>query len=148
VRTPLADVGISKRDVRSLSREMGLPTWDLPASPCLASRVAYGVRVTPEVLRQVERAEESLKALGFRELRVRHLGLAARVEIGPDEMGRLAEPGLRQRVERAVAAAGYEAVSVDPEGYRSGRLNEALGVRGGCPGGACAIATPEAESGV
>lgn len=148
VRSPLAEVGMSKPDVRSLSREMGLPTWDLPASPCLASRVAYGVRVTPEVLRKIDTAEESLRALGFREFRVRHLGSAARVEIAAGELGRLAEIGLRQRIERAVVAAGYEAVSVDPEGYRRGRLNEALGV-GTAPGeGATASPTHEVDSGV
>ncbi len=148
VRSPLAEAGMSKPDVRSLSREMGLPTWDLPASPCLASRVAYGVRVTPEVLRKIDTAEESLKALGFREFRVRHLGPAARVEIAPEELGRLAEAGLRGRIERAVVAAGYEAVSVDPEGYRRGRLNEALGLLAAPGTGAADSSTHDADSGV
>jgi len=124
VRSPLAEAGMTKADVRALSRELGLPTWDLPASPCLASRVAYGVAVTPAVLRRVERAEAAVRGLGFRELRVRHLGKAARVEIAPEELGRLADVGLRARVEEVVRAAGYDEVTLDPEGYRSGRLNE------------------------
>jgi uncharacterized protein len=105
---------------------MGLPTWDRPASPCLASRIPYGTPVTGDALRRVERAESALAALGFRELRVRHFGARARVEIAREELARLAEPGLRSRVEAGVRAAGYEEVVVDPEGYRRGRLNEAL----------------------
>jgi uncharacterized protein len=128
VRAPLADAGLTKDDVRLLSRAMELPTWDLPASPCLSSRVPYGTAVTPQLLRQVEQAEAGVRALGFRELRVRHFGETARVEIGADEMGRLADAGLRARLEDAVRAAGYVAVEVDPKGYRRGRLNEALRV--------------------
>ena len=126
VRSPLAEAGLGKDDVRALSRAMGLPTWDLPASPCLSSRVAYGVAVTPAVLRTVERAEAAVRALGFREFRVRHLGHGARIEIAPAEMDRLAEPGLRDAVEEAVRSAGYADAAVDAEGYRRGRLNEAL----------------------
>ena len=88
VRSPLAEAGLTKDDVRALSRAMGLPTWDLPASPCLSSRVAYGIAVTPAVLRTVERAEAAVRDLGFREFRVRHLGTAARIEIAPAEMDR------------------------------------------------------------
>jgi uncharacterized protein len=128
VRSPLAEAGMSKEDVRALSRALSLPTWDLPSSPCLSSRVPYGTAVNPEVLRQVERAEAAVQALGFRELRVRHLGEAARVEIGAAEMGRLEEPGLRAAVVESVAAAGYARVEIDPLGYRRGRLNEALRV--------------------
>ncbi len=123
VRSPLADAGLGKDDVRVLSRELGLPTWDLPSSPCLSSRLPYGTPVTVEALRRVERAEDALRALGFRELRVRHFGDAARVEISPAEMGRLAEGGCQQAVEEAVRTAGYTTVHVDPEGYRRGRLN-------------------------
>ena len=126
VRSPLAEAGMSKEDVRSLSRALSLPTSDLPSSPCLSSRVPYGTAVNPEVLRQVERAETAVQALGFRELRVRHLGEVARVEIGAAEMGRLEEPALRAAVEESVAAAGYARVEIDPLGYRRGRLNEAL----------------------
>jgi uncharacterized protein len=121
VRSPLVEAEMTKADVRELSHEMGLPTWDLPASPCLSSRVPHGTAVTPEILRQVERAEEAVRALGFRELRVRHLGETARVEIAPAEMGRL-DPPVRAAVEQAVLAAGYRACLIDPEGYRRGRL--------------------------
>ena len=126
VRSPLSEAGLAKDDVRALSRAMGLPTWDLPASPCLSSRVAYGIAVSPAVLRTVERAEAAVRALGFREFRVRHLGRGARIEIAPAEMERLADPGLRDTVEEAVRAAGYAEAVVDAEGYRRGRLNEAL----------------------
>ena len=126
VRSPLADAGLGKDDVRALSRELGLPTWDVPSSPCLSSRLPYGTPVTAEALRRVERAEDALRALGFRELRVRHFGDTARVEIAPAEMGRLAEAECRQAVEAAVRAAGYATVQVDPEGYRRGRLNLAV----------------------
>jgi uncharacterized protein len=128
VVSPLAEAGLTKADVRALSRRRGLPTWDLPASPCLSSRVPYGRRVTPEALRSVERAEESLRGLGFREFRVRHMGESARVEIAPEEMERLSEEGLRAAVEERVAEAGYETVVIDPQGYRRGRLNEMLRV--------------------
>ncbi len=129
VVSPLADAGLGKEDVRALSRELGLPTWDLPSSPCLSSRLPYGTPVTVQALRRIERAEEGLRALGFRELRVRHLGDTARVEIAPAEMGRLDEPGCLRAVEEAVRASGYGTVHVDPEGYRRGRLNQV--VRGG-----------------
>lgn len=128
VRSPLAEAGMSKDDVRALSRALGLPTWDQPSSPCLSSRVPYGTAVNPEVLRQVEKAEAAVRALGFRELRVRHLGEAARVEIAAAEMGRLEEPRVRTAVVESVAAAGYTRVEIDPLGYRRGRLNEALRV--------------------
>lgn len=128
VRAPLAEAALEKDDIRALSRELGLPTWDLPSSPCLSSRLPYGTAVTPEALRRIDRAEAGLRDLGFRELRVRHLGDAARVEIAPSEMTRLETPGVRQAVEAAVRAAGYAEVQIDPEGYRRGRLNEALRV--------------------
>lgn len=125
---PLAEAGMSKADVRDCSRELGLPTWDLPASPCLASRVAYGIPVTGPVLRQVERAEDGLRALGFRELRVRHLAPGrARVELGAAELLQLSDAALKQRAEQTVRAAGYADVAIDPQGYRRGRLNEAVG---------------------
>jgi uncharacterized protein len=128
VRAPLAEAGLDKDDIRTLSRELDLPTWDLPASPCLSSRVPYGTAVTPEALRRIDRAEAGLRALGFRELRVRHLGDAARVEIGREEMDRLEAPGVREEVLAAVRSAGYAEATIDPEGYRRGRLNEALRV--------------------
>ena len=128
VRAPLAEAGLAKEDIRALSRELGLPTWDLPASPCLSSRVPYGTAVTPEALRRIDRAEAGLRDLGFRELRVRHLGDGARVEIAREEMTRLEAPEVREAALAAVRAAGYAEVRIDPEGYRRGRLNEALRV--------------------
>lgn len=133
VRGPLAEAGLRKSDVRALSRAMGLPTWDRPASPCLASRIPYGTPVTPEALRRVERAEAGLHALGLRELRVRDFGDAGRVELAPEELPRLREPGLRARVEAAVIGAGFARAVVDPLGYRRGRLNDALGAVASSP---------------
>jgi uncharacterized protein len=131
VRAPLAEAGLTKADVRTLSQGLGLPTWDLPASPCLSSRIPFGTPVTNEALRRIERAEEALRTLGFRELRVRHLGASARVEIAVEEMARLGEVGARERVLAAVRAAGYEEASIDPRGYRRGRLNGELRVVAG-----------------
>ena len=138
VRAPLAEAGLTKADVRALSRELALPTAELPASPCLASRLPYGTPVTPEALARVERAEAGLRALGFRELRVRHLGESARVEIAPLELPRLEAEGMREAVLAAVRRAGYAEVAIDAQGYRRGRLNEALrvvAVVGGRSGG-------------
>ena len=130
VLSPLAAAGLGKEDVRRLSRALGLPTADLPASPCLSSRVPYGTAVTVDVLARVEAAEEGVRALGFRELRVRHLGDTARVEIAPAELAALDEvEGRRAAVVEAVRAAGYASVVIDPVGYRRGRLNEALALR-------------------
>ena len=121
-RTPLADAGLTKDDIRVLSRAMDLPTWDLPASPCLASRLPHGTTVTLEAMRRVETAEQALRALGFRELRVRHLGDTGRVEIATAELSRLSDPAMKSAVESAVLGAGYTSVTVDPAGYRRGSL--------------------------
>ena len=131
VRAPLAEAGLTKEDVRALSRELGLPTADLPASPCLSSRLPYGTPVTLEALRRVERAEAAVRALGFRELRVRHLGEAARVEIAREELGRLADAGLRAAVEQAVRAAGYARGDGRPGGLppRAAERGAARGAR-------------------
>jgi uncharacterized protein len=123
VRSPLAEAGLTKDDVRALSRALGLPTWDRPASPCLSSRIPVGTLVTVGALRRIERAEAAVRALGFRELRVRHFGDHARVEIAPEELPRLADEGRREEVVEAVRASGYAAVEIDPAGYRRGRLN-------------------------
>jgi uncharacterized protein len=128
VRAPLAEAGLTKADVRALSRELGLPTAELPASPCLASRLPYGTPVTVAALGRVEQAEAGLRALGFRELRVRHLGESARVEIAPLELPQLEIAGTREAVLAAVRRAGYAEVAIDAQGYRRGRLNEALRV--------------------
>jgi uncharacterized protein len=128
VRSPLLDAGLTKAHLRVLSRDLGLPTWDQPSSPCLASRIPYGTPVTSDALRRIERAEAAVRAFGFRELRVRDFGRLARVEIAPDEMGRIAAEGLETALREAVRGAGYDEVLFDPEGYRRGRLNEALTV--------------------
>ncbi|MBN2371690.1 MAG: ATP-dependent sacrificial sulfur transferase LarE [Vicinamibacteria bacterium] len=126
VRAPLAEAGMNKAHVRCLSRAMGMPTWDRPAAPCLASRIPYGTPVTEAVLRKVERAEAAVRDLGFIEFRVRHFGRLARVEVAVAELPRLNDRGLREALERGVRKAGYAEVSVDSEGYRRGRLHEEL----------------------
>lgn len=124
VRSPLLEAGLGKDEIRAWSRELGLPTWDQPAAPCLASRLPYGLAVTPERLKQVERAELALRALGFRDFRVRHHDGVARLEVHPAEL--LAVGRLRREVLAAVRAAGFRRVLVDLQGYRRGALNEGL----------------------
>jgi uncharacterized protein len=121
VASPLAESGLGKEAIRLLSRAAGLPTADLPASPCLASRFPAGVPVTAEGLARVEAAEEALKALGFRELRVRHHGDLARIELGAAEQGRALDAGVRATIARRLRELGYRFVSLDLEPYASGR---------------------------
>ena len=123
-RFPLVEAGYSKADVREESRHLGLPTWDKPAAACLASRVPYGTTVTLTVLDRVARAESGLRALGFRELRVRHYGDVARIELPLDDLP--AAAARRAEVVAVVRAAGYQYVTLDLEGLRSGNLNQAL----------------------
>lgn len=123
---PLVSAGFAKADVREASRLAGLRTWDKPAAACLASRVPYGTPVTVGVLDSVERAEAGLRALGFVELRVRHYGRAARIEVALGELGRAVDQ--RAEVVAAVKAAGYDYVTLDLEGLRSGNLNRSLRV--------------------
>src|SRR5215218_9905602 len=121
VRSPLAELGWSKAAVREASRELGLPTWDAPAAPCLSSRVVYGLEITPARLRQVEAGESYLRSLGVRgDLRVRHHGEAARVEVVPDEMARLRQ--VWDEVVTFFVGLGFTAVELDPNGYRRGGL--------------------------
>jgi uncharacterized protein len=124
VRSPLLEAGLTKDEIRAWSRELGLPTWDQPAAPCLASRIPYGLSVTPERLRQIEQAEIGLRAMGFRDFRVRHHGTVARLEVHPSEIGRVADR--RIDIARAVRGAGFERVLIDLQGYRRGSLNEGL----------------------
>lgn len=128
VLSPFLDVSLGKQEIRALSRAHGLPTADLPASACLASRLPYGTEVTAERLRQVEAGEERLRALGFRQLRVRHHGSLARVEIDPAELPRALDPGMARRIVEALKPLGFRFVSLDLEGYRTGALNEVLPV--------------------
>jgi uncharacterized protein len=129
VASPLDAVDLGKSEIRALARALGMTVWDAPASACLSSRVPHHTEVTAAVLRRIERAEDAVRALGFRVFRVRHHDALARLEIGRDEMARALEPGLAARLIAAVKAAGYDAVEVDPRGYRQGSLNEPLLLR-------------------
>ena len=126
VLSPLLDADLGKREIRELSRQAGLPTADLPASACLSSRIPYGMPVTPEKLRQIDRAEDALRALGFRQVRVRHHGDLARIEVSPDELPRALDPQQARRMSRVLHDLGFRWVSLDLDGYRSGSLNEVL----------------------
>jgi len=126
VKAPLIEAGLGKADIRALSRAAGLPTWDKPAMACLSSRFPYGTRITPEKLRQVDRAEAFVRSLGFREFRVRHHGDLARLEIARGEMGRLWEEGRAEAIAARLVELGFLHVTVDLQGFRSGSLNAAL----------------------
>jgi uncharacterized protein len=126
ILAPLLDAGLSKPEIRMLSRRVGLPTWDRPASACLSSRIPYGVAVTPELLAKVERAEAALRELGFRQFRARAHGELARIELAPDELSRGLEPEMAQKITRGVKGAGFAFVTIDLEGYRQGSLNSLL----------------------
>lgn len=127
VRSPLSDAGLTKPEVRRLSREAGLPTWDKPQAACLSSRVPFGERVTPEKLRMVEQAEAWFHAQGFRQVRVRHVGERARVEVEPSDLPRLlGDASLQQEAARVLRAAGFLEMDIDPAGYRSGSLHAAV----------------------
>ena len=129
VRSPLDDAGLTKDEIRELSRRAGLPTWDEPASACLSSRIPYFSEVTDEKLRMIERAENALRDLGFRVCRVRHHDTIARLEIGRNEMARALEPDVADAIDRELRAIGYAHVTIDVRGYRLGSLNEALRLR-------------------
>ena len=126
VRSPLHEAGMGKPQIRDAARGLGLPNWDKPALACLSSRVPYGQVVTLEKLVRIGKAEHALRALGFRQLRVRHFDDRARVEIAPDELGRVAAEGLAPRIEAELQALGFPKVEIDPRGYRSGSLNEGV----------------------
>src|SRR5437899_172792 len=129
VRSPLDEVDLTKDEIRELSRDAGLPTWDEPASACLSSRIPYHAEVTDEKLRTIERAEQAIRALGFRVFRVRHHDDLARIEIARDEMPRALEPEIAAAIVRELKAAGYRHVTLDLQGYRLGSLNEGLILR-------------------
>jgi len=139
VRSPLDEVNLTKDEIRALAKRAGLPTWDEPASACLSSRIPYHTEVTDEKLRTIERAEQALRALGFRVFRVRHhedrtdgastVHALARVEIAREEMPRALDPEVSGAIVRALKAAGYRYVSLDLQGYRTGSLNEGLLLR-------------------
>ena len=129
VRSPLLECGMTKSDIREMSRRAGLPTWDQPASACLSSRVPYGQIVTIEKLSMIDKAEMALKELGFRQVRVRHHGDVARIEVAEAEMPRALDAELAARMSAALRALGFKYVTLDLEGYRTGSLNEALASR-------------------
>jgi uncharacterized protein len=127
VRSPLAECGFTKPEIRQLAAYWQLPTWDKPATPCLSSRIAYGEQVTPERLAMVDAAERFLREQGFQPLRVRyHKGDMARIEVGPETIARFLDPPFRQAVVERLKAAGFKYVSLDLEGFRSGSLNQLL----------------------
>jgi pyridinium-3,5-biscarboxylic acid mononucleotide sulfurtransferase len=126
VRSPLIEVGLSKSEVRELSRNVMLPTWDKPASPCLSSRIAYGTTVTIERLSKVDRGEEILREFGFREFRVRHHDQLVRLEIAPAEMDRVLRKELIDELARRFRELGFKYVTLDLQGFRSGSMNEVL----------------------
>lgn len=126
VRAPAAEAGLTKPEIRVLSAEMGLPTHDKPAGPCLSSRVQYGESITPEKLRMIEAAETMLHELGFRECRVRHHDKLARIEVPAGQIERLASPDLRLKVDAAFRELGYQYVCIDIRGFRSGSMNEVI----------------------
>jgi uncharacterized protein len=125
-RHPLVEAEMTKADVRALSRVLGLPTWDKPASPCLSSRFPYGTEITHERLQMVARAETALRDLGFCEVRVRYHGDIARIEVPAGELARFADPEVRRAATAGVRAAGFRWVTLDLDGFRSGSLNDQI----------------------
>ncbi|MBI3279383.1 MAG: ATP-dependent sacrificial sulfur transferase LarE [Acidobacteria bacterium] len=128
VRAPLVEADLSKADIRELSRLSGLPTWDRPASACLSSRVPYGTPVTVETVKTVEAGEEAIRALGFRQFRVRFHGELARIEIAREELERALSPGMAQAFVQIFKPLGFHYITLDLEGYRQGAMNEVLGL--------------------
>jgi len=126
VGSPLAEVEITKPEIRRLSRKLGLPTADLPASPCLASRISYGLKVTEKRLRQIEKAEDFLRSLDFVEFRVRHQDITARIEVNPEDFEKIINDRNRYRIIEKLKALGFKYVTLDLQGFRSGAMNEVL----------------------
>lgn len=126
VRSPLIEAGLTKSDIRELSHGLGLPTWNQPSSPCLSSRIPYGIPVTPEALERIHRCEVFLRDRGFRDVRVRHHDRLARIEVGRDEIDRFEDRALREAVIDHFKRVGYAYVTLDLQGFRSGSGNEVL----------------------
>ena len=127
IRSPLKEARFTKMEIRELSRTLGLPTWDKPSFACLASRFPYGEEITGEGLRMVDEAEDFLFGLGFKQVRVRHYGNLARIEILKEEMARLMDGSLREKVVSHLKEIGYRYITLDLQGFRSGSMNEVLG---------------------
>jgi uncharacterized protein len=126
VRSPLKEAGLTKAEIRTLSKEVGLPTWDKPAMPCLASRIPYGMLVSLEKLSMIDRAEAYLRSLGFRDLRVRHHDTIARLELPPSDFPKLLEGNMAANITKTLKAYGFKFVTLDLQGFRSGSLNEGI----------------------
>ena len=126
IRSPLLEAGLTKQDIRDLSRELGLPTWDKPSFACLASRFVYGEPITDEKLRMVDRAEQLLMDLGFRQYRVRIHGNLARIELLPEDLQKAAEEEIRGIIASKLKEYGFSYVTLDLAGYRTGSMNEGL----------------------
>jgi uncharacterized protein len=130
ILSPMMDIGLTKAQIRELSRQMNLPTADLPASPCLASRVAYGLEITEEKLAQVEKAEDYLRSLGFMEFRVRHHGDIARIEVSAKEFPKITPEPIRKQIADQLKTLGFKYITLDLQGFRSGSMNDALSKNG------------------
>ncbi len=126
ITAPLIEAQLTKQDIRQLSRELNLPTAEIAASPCLASRIAYGLEITEENLRQVEEAEEFLRSMGLVEFRVRHHGEVARIEVHPEDMPKIMQDGSRKKIVEKLRELGFKFVALDMAGFRSGSLNATL----------------------
>jgi uncharacterized protein len=126
VRSPLREAGFTKEEIREVSRRMGLPTWNKPSYACLSSRIPYGTRIVPDILRRLDEAEGFLKGLGFRQVRVRHHGDIARIEVEPEEIPRLAAPEIRRQVTEKFRELKYLYITADLNGYRMGSMNAVL----------------------
>ena len=126
VLSPLRKAGLTKRDIRSLSRELGLPAWDKPSNACLATRIPYGEAITEETLERIDRAEAFMRSLDFRQVRVRAHGTLARIEVPPHEIDRFLDEGMRLRVTDACKQFGFTHVSLDLAGYRTGSMNDVI----------------------
>jgi uncharacterized protein len=130
IESPLLELSVGKDEIRLLSRALGIPGFDRPPMACLASRFPHGDELTPEKIDRVRDAELFLRGLGFRVVRVRHVGRAARIEVGRDEVARLSSPALGRDVRARLLRSGFESVVIDPDGYRTGSMNAALGMSG------------------
>jgi pyridinium-3,5-biscarboxylic acid mononucleotide sulfurtransferase len=126
VRSPLLEAGLTKAEIRHLAKQAGLPVWDRPAAACLSSRIPYGTPVTIQNINMVEKGEDAIRELGFRQFRVRHHGELVRIEISPDELAKALDPQMACRLTEIFKKLGYKYVTLDLEGYRSGSLNEVL----------------------
>lgn len=129
VRSPLREAGLKKADIRALARELGLPNWDKPALACLSSRVPYGQVITVEKLNQIDLAEQYLRDIGFRQVRVRHHNQVARIELPPEDIPRLFSEGLAEPITQHLRSLGFRYVALDLQGYRTGSMNEGLRVQ-------------------